>query len=142
MTLTKTHAKFQNDQAKIAGVALTRVDTDRQMHIVITKAISLQTLTGKRPIITQHVSCMHGSRNFRQGGRVQVSLSLTKKSSEVVFFCCFFSPQLFYRSQMVKFEEIYLFSRFQRGSNIFQGGSIFFKGEVQLLISYRNPYNL
>ena len=31
---------------------------------------------------------------------------------------------LFYRSQMVNFKEIYIyhFSRFQRGSNIFQGG--------------------
>ena len=29
---------------------------------------------------------------------------------------------LFYRSQMVNFKEICRFSRFQRGSNIFQGG--------------------
>ena len=50
---------------------------------------------------------------------------------------------------MVNFEEIYHFSRFQRGSNIFQGGggggggSNFFQGGgVQLLIPYRNPYNL
>ena len=45
---------------------------------------------------------------------------------------------------MVYFEENYHFSRFQRGSNIFQGvGSIFFQGGgVQLLIPYRNPYNL
>ena len=35
---------------------------------------------------------------------------------------------LFYRSQMVNFKEIYHFSRFHRGSNIFQGG-----GGVQLL---------
>ena len=33
------------------------------------------------------------------------------------------------------------FSRFQRGSNIFQGVPTFFKG-VQLLTPYRNPYNL
>ena len=41
---------------------------------------------------------------------------------------------LFYSSQMVNFKEIYHFSRFQRGSNIFHG--------VQLLFPYRNPYNL
>ena len=29
---------------------------------------------------------------------------------------------LIYRSQMVNFKKIYHFSRFQRGSNIFQGG--------------------
>ena len=33
------------------------------------------------------------------------------------------------------------FSRLQRGSNIFQGVPTFSKG-VQLLIPYRNPYNL
>ena len=44
---------------------------------------------------------------------------------------------------MVKFKENYHFSRFQRGSNIFQGGGgpTFSRG-VQLLIPYRNPYNL
>ena len=45
---------------------------------------------------------------------------------------------------MVNFKEIYHFSRFQRGSNIFQGGGgcpTFSRG-VQLLIPYRNPYNL
>ena len=31
------------------------------------------------------------------------------------------------QSKMVNFEESYLFSRFQRGSNIFQGGSNFFQ---------------
>ena len=45
---------------------------------------------------------MRGSRNFRQGGWVQVSL-----------FC---------RRQMVSFKEIDHFSRFQRGSNFFPGG--------------------
>ena len=49
---------------------------------------------------------------------------------------------------LVNFKEIYHFSRFQRGSNIFQGGggSNFFQkgggGGVQLLIPYRDPYNL
>ena len=39
--------------------------------------------------------------------------------------------------------ETHITCDFQRGSNIFEGGSNFFQGGgVQLLISYRNPYNL
>ena len=61
-----------------------------------------------------------------------------KKSSDNVFF--FFLSSA---SQMVHFKEIYHFSRFQRGSNIFQGGGVqLFPGGVQLLIPYRNPYNM
>ena len=41
-----------------------------------------------------------------------------KKSPDNVFLVL----SLFYWSQMVNFEENYHFSRFQRGSNIFQGG--------------------
>ena len=64
---------------------------------------------------------MRGSRNFRQGG----------PSSDNVFSSSFFLVlSLFYRSQMVNLNEIYHFSRCQRGSNIFQGGggSNFFQG--------------
>ena len=71
---------------------------------------------------------MRGSRNFRQGGPGQ---SDKKSSDNVSFFLFFFLVlSLFYRSQMVNFKEIYHFSRFQRGSNIFQGGggSNFFQG--------------
>ena len=57
---------------------------------------------------------MRGSRNLRQG----VQVSMTIKSADNGFF----STQLFYRSQMVNFKDIYHFSRFQRGSNIYQGG--------------------
>ena len=57
-------------------------------------------------------------QEFSSGG---VQVSLTKKSSDNVFFF-FLVLSLFYRSQMVIFKEIYHFSRFQRGSNIFQGG--------------------
>ena len=55
--------------------------------------------------------------SWGEEGGVQVSL---KKSSESFFS----SPQLtlFYRSQMVNFKENDHFSRFLRGSNIFQGG--------------------
>ena len=81
--------------------------------------------------------------------RVQVSLT---KNSNSVFFCLFFSVlSLFYRSQMVNFKEIYHFSRVPEGVQLFPGGggvqlfsgggSNFFQG-VQLLIPYRNPYNL
>ena len=70
---------------------------------------------------------MRGSRNFRQGGGGGPGQS-DKKISDVVFFTFYlFSPMssLFYRSQMVIFKEIYHFSRFQRGSNIFQGVQLF-----------------
>ena len=42
---------------------------------------------------------------------------------------------------MVNFKEIYRFSRLQMGSNFFQGVQLF-PGGVQLLIPYRNPFNL
>ena len=55
-----------------------------------------------------------------------------KKTCDNVFFLCL---SLFCRSQMVNFEENYHSSRFQRGSNIFQGGPTFSRGGgVQLLI--------
>ena len=73
---------------------------------------------------------------FVRGGPGQ---SVKKKGSDNVSF--FLVLSLFYRSKMVNFKEIYNFSRFQRGSNIFQGGPTFSRG-VQLLIPYRNPYNL
>ena len=63
------------------------------------------------------------------GGGIQVNL--TKKGLTALFFCfCFFSPQLIYRSQIVTFKENYHFSRFMRGSNIFQGwgGPTFSRG--------------
>ena len=64
-----------------------------------------------------------------------------KKSSDVFFL----SPQLILKKSNGKFQRnLSFFSRFQRGSNIFEGGSDFFQGwgGVQLLIPYRNPYNL
>ena len=56
----------------------------------------------------------------------------------------FFSPQLSLQSQMVNFKENYHFSRFLRGSNIFQGGGVqlFPEWGVQLLITIENRYNL
>ena len=58
---------------------------------------------------------MRGSRNFRQGG----GQGQSDKKALTTFF---FSPQLILQSQMVNFKENYHFSRFPRGSNIFQGG--------------------
>ena len=69
-------------------------------------------------------------QEFSSGGGGGVQVSLTKKAL-TTFFCFFLVLSLFYRSQMVNFKEIYHFSRFQRGSNIFQGGgggSNFFQG--------------
>ena len=64
-----------------------------------------------------------------------------KKALTTFFF--FLVLSLFYRSQKVNFKEIYHFLRFQSGYNIFQGGGVqSFSGGVQLLIPYRNPYNL
>ena len=82
---------------------------------------------------------MRGSRIFRQGGGGSGSIR-QKKPWQCLFFLVL---SLFYWSQKVNFEENYHFSRFQRGSNIFQGGGgpTFSRG-VQLLIPYRNPYNL
>ena len=70
---------------------------------------------------------------FVRGGPGQAD----KKALTPFFFFFFFLVlSLFYRSQMVNFKEIHHFSRFQRGSNIFQGGPTFSRG-VQLLIPYR-----
>ena len=63
---------------------------------------------------------MRGSRNFRRGGGGGVQVSLTKKTLITVFLVL--TPQLILQSQMVHFKENYHFSRFLRGSNIFQGG--------------------
>ena len=51
-----------------------------------------------------------------------------KKSSDNVFFFLFLVLSLFYRSQMVKFKEIYHFSRFQRGPTFSRGGPTFSRG--------------
>ena len=66
----------------------------------------------------------------------------------VFFFCFFFSSSAYFTE--VKWsisKKSIIFSRCQRGSNIFQGGGggggvQHFPGGVQLLTPYRNPYNL
>ena len=79
---------------------------------------------------------MRGSRNFHQGVGGEGPGQSDKKALTI-----FLVLSLFYRSQMVNFKEIYRFSRLQMGSIFFQGVQLF-PGGVQLLIPYRNPFNL
>ena len=83
-------------------------------------------------------------QEFSSGG---VQVNPTKKSSDVFFF--FFSPQLILQKSNGKFQRNLSFFTVPEGVQHFPGGgggSNFFQGGggvgVQLLISYRNPYNL
>ena len=76
------------------------------------------------------LSCADPGIFVREGGGVQVHL--TKKLWQP-----FFSPQLILQSQMVNFKENYHFSRFPRGSNIFQGVQLFPGWGVPIAYSYR-----
>ena len=73
-----------------------------------------------------------------------VQVSLTKKSSDVFFF--FFSTQLILQKSNGQFQRNLSFFKVPEGVQHFPGGgggSNFFQGGgVQLLIPYRNPYNL
>ena len=85
---------------------------------------------------------MRGSRNFHQrGGGGGGGWGGPGQSDKKALTTIFLGFSLFYRSQMVNFKEIYRFSRLQMGSNFFQGPQLF-PGGVQLLIPYRNPFNL
>ena len=77
------------------------------------------------------LSCANPGTFVRGGG----SRSILQKSSDNLFF----SPQLILQSQMVNFKENYHFSRFPRGSNIFQGGGgpTFSGMGVPIAYSYR-----
>ena len=84
---------------------------------------------------------MRGSRNFRQGGGGGVQVSLTKKSSDNVV--CFFSPQFILQKSNGQFQRNLSFFKVPEGVQRFPVGvgPTFSRG-VQLLIPYRNPYNL
>ena len=74
-----------------------------------------------------------------------IFVSLTKKLWRFLFVFLFFSPQLIIQKSNGQFQRNLSFSRFQRGSIIFQGGGVQLfpgGGGVHLLIPYRNPYNL
>ena len=75
--------------------------------------------------------------------------SIGQKSSDNVvclFFAFFLVLSLFYRIQMVNFKEKYHFQVSGGGPNLSGGGGVqLFPGGgvvVELLIPYRNPYNL
>ena len=72
------------------------------------------------------MSCMRGSRNFRQGGGGGGG-----------------GPgQLILQKSNGQFQRNLSFFKVPEGIQHFPGGSNFFQGGVQLLISYRNLYNL
>ena len=71
---------------------------------------------------------MRRSRNLRQGGPGQSD----KKSSDIVFF---FGPRLILQKSNGQFKKNLSFFKVPEGVQLFPGG-------VQLLIPYRNPYNL
>ena len=67
---------------------------------------------------------MRGSRNFRQGGGVQVSL--TKQSSDNGFFCfVFFNPQLILQKSNGQFQINLSFFKVPEGVQHFRGGPTF-----------------
>ena len=81
---------------------------------------------GKRPDMSEKLLtgmyCLRGSRNFCQwGGGVQARLPENS---------IFLVLNLFYSFTMVYFKQNYNFPRFQRGSNNFQGGPTFSRGEM------------
>ena len=83
---------------------------------------------------------MRGSRIFVGGGGGP-GQSDKKKALTTFFF--FFSPQLILQRSNGQFLRNLSFFKVPEGVQHFQGGSNFLQGGgVQLLIPYRNPYNL
>ena len=86
---------------------------------------------------------MRGSRNFRRGGGGGGPGQSDKKSSDNVFFFSFlFSPQLILQKSNGQFQRNLSFFKVPEGVQHFPGGGGGGGGGVQLLIPYRNPYNL
>ena len=81
-----------------------------------------------------------GRWEFRLNQRIWLRLSSVFVSRRISFFKIFLvSPQLILQESKVNFKESFHFSRFERGSNIFQGVQLFpggGGGGVQLLIPY------
>ena len=83
---------------------------------------------------------MRGSRNFRQGGGGGGGGGpgqSDKKIFDNVFFFVFFLSSAYSSEVKWLISKKTIIFQGSRGSNFFQGG-----GGVQLLIPYRNPYNL
>ena len=81
---------------------------------------------------------------FARGGGGGVQVSLTKNSSDNVFY--FFSPQLIFQKSNGQCQRNPSFFKVPEGVQHFPegGGGVptFSREGVQLLIPYRNPYNL
>ena len=78
------------------------------------------------------------------GGGVQVGLSKKKLRQcffFFFFFFFFFSPQLILKKSNSQFQRNLSFFKVPEGVQHYPGGPTFSSG-VQLLIPYRNPYNL
>ena len=91
-------------------------------------------MCGETKVETQQIKVVHARiQEFSSGGGGGggPGQSDKKKSSDNVFF--FLSLQLFFTEVKwsISMKSI-IFSRFQRGSNIFQGGPTFSRGGVQL----------
>ena len=71
--------------------------------------------------------------------RIQEFSSGGVQVSQLSFF---FSPQLILQKSNGQFKRNLSFFKVSGGSNIFQGCPTCSRGGVQLLIPYRNPYNL
>ena len=86
-------------------------------------------------------STLHSHARIQEFSSGGVQVRLTKKSSDNVFF----SPQLILQKLNGQFQRNLSFFKVPEGVKHFPGGggggSNFFQG-VQLLIPYRNPYNL
>ena len=89
---------------------------------------------------------MRGSRNFRQGGGGGgggPGQQSDKKSSDNVFFQVFFSPLAYFTEVKWSISKKSITFQGSIGEHFPGGGGVqLFPGEVQLLIPYRNPYNL
>ena len=86
-------------------------------------------------VYDQNEKGMRGSRNFRQGGGVQVSL--TKKALTMFFF----SPPLILQKSNGQFQRNLSFFKVPGSPTFSGGGGVIFSrgGWVQLLISFRKP---
>ena len=78
---------------------------------------------------------VRGSRDFHQGGESP------GQSDKKALTTIFFSPQLILQKSNGHFKKNLSFFKAPDGSNFFQGVQLF-PGGVQLLIPFRNPFDL
>ena len=87
-----------------------------------------------KQLFSKHVACADPGNFVRGGGPGQ-----SDKKAPTTFFV---SPQLILQKSNGQFQRNLSFFKVLEGVQPFPGGSNFFHGGVQLLIPYRNPYNL